>query len=223
MKSTTAFDDQFTPDPEAIDECKPMFDSVIEDLMRNGCSIISVDYKKRQIEYTRPVDVQKIEFTVEFKTEKTIPLVIVESPFSGGQEIKITVRKIFLPDGFSSVASKGRICSARHCAGVEADAVAMAKRDLCVKYARAAMHDCLQRGEAPYASHLLYTQPGVLDDDLPDERALGIEAGLQWGAAASKTVVYTDLGVSDGMRQGIERAKQQGRTIEYRSLPAWSD
>ena len=39
-----------------------------------------------------------------------------------------------------------------------------------VRYARAAMADCLKRGEAPFASHLLYTQEGVLDDDIPGER-----------------------------------------------------
>lgn len=47
-----------------------------------------------------------------------------------------------------------------------------------VRYARAAVRDCLDRGEAPIASHLLYTQPGVLDDLVPAERAMGIEAGL---------------------------------------------
>ena len=36
-----------------------------------------------------------------------------------------------------------------------------------LRYARAAMRDCLLRGESPYASHLLYTQPGVLNDDIP--------------------------------------------------------
>ena len=41
-------------------------------------------------------------------------------------------------------------------------------------YARACVADCLRRGEAPIASHLLYTQPGVLDDDVPEERAQGI-------------------------------------------------
>ena len=47
-----------------------------------------------------------------------------------------------------------------------------------VRYARACLADCLARGEAPFASHLLYTQPGVLDDDVPGERALGIAAGF---------------------------------------------
>jgi len=86
------------------------------------------------------------------------------------------------------------------------------------RYARAAMRDCLMRGEAPLASHLLYTQDGVLDDNDTVERALGIEAGLAWGAYADATVVYTDLGLSRGMELGIARAKAQGRAVEYRVL-----
>jgi hypothetical protein len=89
-------------------------------------------------------------------------------------------------------------------------------------YARAALRDCLERGEAPFASHLLYTQPRVLDDQVPEERARGIEAGLAWGAKADKTVVYIDRGISPGMRQGIERAKREGRPVEYRTLPCWA-
>jgi hypothetical protein len=89
-----------------------------------------------------------------------------------------------------------------------------------VDYAAACMRDCLTRGEAPFASHLLYTRPGVLDDKIPAERARGIEAGLLWGARAAASVVYTDLGISDGMRQGICRALVDLRPIEYRSLQA---
>ena len=51
-------------------------------------------------------------------------------------------------------------------------------------YLRACMRDCLSRGEAPFASHALYTQPGVLDDGDPAERAHGIEAGFAWRAVA---------------------------------------
>ena len=39
-----------------------------------------------------------------------------------------------------------------------------------VAYARAAVRDSLLRGESPIASHLLYTQPGILRDGVPDER-----------------------------------------------------
>lgn len=52
-----------------------------------------------------------------------------------------------------------------------------------IMYARACVRDCILRGEAPFASHLLYTQDGVLRDEVPDERALGMEAGFVWGGA----------------------------------------
>lgn len=91
-------------------------------------------------------------------------------------------------------------------------------------YLRAAMHDCLIRGEAPYASHALYTQPGVLDDDKPEERKLGMEAGFTWGEVAQKVVIYTDLGISGGMRDGIERAGARGQIVEHRQLEGvWRD
>ena len=90
-----------------------------------------------------------------------------------------------------------------------------------VAYARLCLKDCFLRrkAEAPFASHLLYTQPNVLDDAIPEERKLGIEAGFEWRSSAEATVVYTDLGISKGMEFGIEHAKKQGRPIEYRNLP----
>ena len=92
-----------------------------------------------------------------------------------------------------------------------------------VRYARACLADSLARGEAPMASHLLYTQPGVLDDGDPTQRARGIAAGLAWGRCASATIVYADLGVSRGMHLGIEDARRHGRPIVWRWLGApWS-
>lgn len=85
-------------------------------------------------------------------------------------------------------------------------------------YARACVADCFNRREAAFASHLLYTQVGILDDEIPEQRALGIDAGLAWGAMAAATVVYEDLGITPGMEEGIERAKRAGRPVEYRSL-----
>lgn len=90
-----------------------------------------------------------------------------------------------------------------------------------VRYARAAMADCLRRGDAPFVGHLLYTQPGVLDDGIHEDRQLGIEAGLAWGRKADATVVYTDLGTSNGMKMGIARALAERRHIEYRSITGW--
>ena len=88
-------------------------------------------------------------------------------------------------------------------------------------YARLCMRDCLLKGEAPYASHLIYTQPNILDDLIKEERELGIEAGLCWGTCAEKTVAYMDLGESGGMRYGLEKANAAGRIIEFRLLPDW--
>lgn len=92
-------------------------------------------------------------------------------------------------------------------------------------YARECMLDSLRRGEAPFASHLLYTQ--VLEDSDVRERGLGIAAGLAWGQAADLTAVYRDLGVSAGMRLGIASAQHLGRRVEYRTIrvnpPHWTD
>lgn len=87
-----------------------------------------------------------------------------------------------------------------------------------IKYARRCLHDCLMRGEAPFASHLLYTQPGVLNDKIPEERKHGIEAGFAWRKAAETTAVYTDYGISEGMGYGIADAIAKGRLVEYREI-----
>ncbi len=92
-------------------------------------------------------------------------------------------------------------------------------RERNIRYLKAAMRDCIERGEAPFASHMLYTQ--FLDDDIPDQRETGIECGLAWGRHAKKTVVYDDLGISRGMQFGIDRANAEDRHIEYRTLPGW--
>lgn len=89
-----------------------------------------------------------------------------------------------------------------------------------VEYARRCIRDSLSRGEAPIASHLLYTQPGVLRDEVPSERQWGIDAGLAWGKVADITAVYTDRGVSKGMQYGIAAAEAVGRKIEYREIGA---
>jgi hypothetical protein len=87
-----------------------------------------------------------------------------------------------------------------------------------VRYARLALRDSLLRGEAPYASHLLYTQPGVLRDEMPPERTNGIEAGQAWMEVADLVAVYADHGVTDGMRAGIEAAAKKGVPVVYRTL-----
>lgn len=87
-----------------------------------------------------------------------------------------------------------------------------------IEYARRCVRDSLARGEAPIASHLLYTQPGILNDDDTAERQWGIDAGLAWRRVAEASVVYTDLGISRGMEYGIAAAKAAGIPVEFRSI-----
>lgn len=89
-----------------------------------------------------------------------------------------------------------------------------------IAYARQCMRDSLLRGEHPIASHLLYTQPGILDDDKPDERKRGIEAGLAWRKAAQKAVFYTGCGWSAGMRAAQAVYDREGFPYEVRDMPA---
>ena len=87
-----------------------------------------------------------------------------------------------------------------------------------VEYARACMRDSLNRGEAPIASHLLYTQPGILRDEVPDERQWGIDAGLAWRAVADLAVFYIDRNWSGGMIAARQIYRDEGFPYEVRSL-----
>ncbi len=83
-------------------------------------------------------------------------------------------------------------------------------------YARMALRDSVVRGEAPLASHLLYTQ--VLDDTDPADRQLGMAAGLAWNCHAELVAVYTGLGISAGMQAGIDLATVRDIPIVFRDL-----
>ena len=90
-----------------------------------------------------------------------------------------------------------------------------------VKYARECMADCLKRGEAPIASHLLYTQEGVLDDNKPEEHKLGVESGLLWAKEADMAVFYIDHGISLGMLHAQKFYIANG--IEYITRSLYAD
>ena len=121
--------------------------------------------------------------------------VIIESPYAGYYKSRFSIKiiRIFLNWIFNKIIVYRNI-----------------------NYARACMKDCFIRHEAPFISHLIYTQ--ILNDNKSREREQGIEAGLLWGKCADKTVVYCDYGISPGMKKGIERAEKEGRKIEYRKL-----
>lgn len=87
-----------------------------------------------------------------------------------------------------------------------------------VAYARRCLRDSLARGEAPIASHLLYTQEGVLRDDVPEERRQGIEAGLAWRAVADVAVFYVDRGWSRGMLEAASLYDREGKPYLVRQI-----
>jgi hypothetical protein len=84
------------------------------------------------------------------------------------------------------------------------------------EYLRLALGDCIRRGESPMASHHLL--PEILRDDTPHERALGIAMGLAWGRHAAAAVIYSDLGVSPGMKAALAAYKAAGKPIEWRGI-----
>jgi len=85
-----------------------------------------------------------------------------------------------------------------------------------VQYANRCMLDSLKRKEAPFLSHLLYTQ--CLDDKIKEERKMGMNAGWAWIEKSDYTVVYKDYGISEGMEKGIEIAKKLKHKIKYRKI-----
>lgn len=91
-------------------------------------------------------------------------------------------------------------------------------------YARLCMLESFSRGEAPIAFHLLYTQPGILDDNDPMQREWGIGVSHLWIERADAMAVYTDLGISEGMQWGIDVAEAAKIPVFYRKLrdaPHW--
>lgn len=85
-----------------------------------------------------------------------------------------------------------------------------------IAYAKRCLLDSLARGEAPLASHLLYTQ--VLDDTKPKDRQMGIAAGHAWIACAHLMATYGDYGISKGMLQAIHMAMAHKVIVETRFI-----
>lgn len=87
-----------------------------------------------------------------------------------------------------------------------------------LSYARRCVRHSLSLGEAPIASHLLYTQENILNDDIEEERMWGINAGLAWKEVAQKHVFYIDYGYSKGMLYAKEYATKNNILTEERKI-----
>lgn len=87
-----------------------------------------------------------------------------------------------------------------------------------IEYAQRCLHDSLMRGEAPIAFHLLYTQPNVLDDSIPEQRSLGLKHSFAWYDKALFVAVYCDRGISPGMIKGMQHASKLGKLLSFRYI-----
>lgn len=85
-------------------------------------------------------------------------------------------------------------------------------------YAIDCMRDCLRRGEAPYASHVLFDAAGVLRDHVKGERAQGMACGDAWSVLADYHAFYVDHGMSPGMLRRWDECMQHGYTAVKRYL-----
>lgn len=85
-----------------------------------------------------------------------------------------------------------------------------------IQYAKQCMLDSIKRGESPMVSHLLYTQ--VLNDDIIEQRIIGIQAGHSWMDCVETVVVYADFGISGGMARAIGLASSKGIPVEERRI-----
>jgi len=95
--------------------------------------------------------------------------------------------RISIPDGIGERDAKPVILESPYAGDVATNG----------RYLQACIRDSIVRGEAPFASHLMYTE--ALDDGIEAERAAGIAAGFAWRTLYGvPTVVYEDAPVRLG-------------------------
>lgn len=103
------------------------------------------------------------------------------------------------------------------CAPIEFDGKKYSRQDNYL-YLQRCIRDSIMRGEAPFASHQMYT--GALNDNVQIERELGISLAEPFLRRAEGVVVYRDHGVSAGMIAGIEAAHRMGKS-DFKIIHRW--
>lgn len=90
-----------------------------------------------------------------------------------------------------------------------------------IEYAQFAANYLIKQGYPSFASHLYYTQPNILDDTIPEEHEIGIQAGFNlldslWEVVDEENeikklkcnpVFFIDYGISGGMMAALKRAQ----------------
>ena len=83
-----------------------------------------------------------------------------------------------------------------------------------VKYAQELTRRAVCTSHIPITPHLYITQ--ALDDRNPEERALGMEAGLHLLEPCECIMIGGRYGISEGMRYEIEWAHKMGKNFSLR-------
>jgi len=99
------------------------------------------------------------------------------------------------------------------------DGGAESNLETAIDYAAQACLHSVNSGEAPIASHLLYTQ--FLNDNDPVERMIGIECGMEFSRPAKNIAFYIDHGISRGMFNALLAFSSDERLsskVVFRSL-----
>lgn len=85
------------------------------------------------------------------------------------------------------------------------------------------IRDCIFRGETPYASHKMLTD--ALDDSIPEERRMGVEAGIDIAIlllrhTSATPVFYLDYSDEDVFSDGMDKARKKyaGFVIDERHI-----
>lgn len=81
-----------------------------------------------------------------------------------------------------------------------------------VKIAQAVCRQVILEGHAPFAPHLHY--PGIVDDSVPQERDTGIKSGLVFMSVCDEVWAFVGNGITPGMTQELEFAKNLGIKVK---------
>ena len=189
----------------------------IETIMRE----LDEDYLHR-LEKSSPFDINKLGARIKLKLYEAFQVGKIEGERE--RRDKLT-RDLYLHlvtqyDSLTHALERARLAAnvfepERHTLTVIASPYA-GDRERNDAYMRRAIKDSIARGESPYVPHAIF--PLVLPDDVAESREKSIELGARWLTSASRLAVYADLGVSEGMRQEIERAGAFGCPVERRYL-----
>lgn len=93
------------------------------------------------------------------------------------------------------------------------------KKDRFYNYAKRCAKDSMNRNEAPLVSHVFYYDM-LGSSSVALERDMGFNSQLAWIRKCDLVVVYSDFGITQGMKAAIDYAKFKNKKVELRTISA---